>query len=195
MVHSARRVAAIVAVAVAGSVTQFGAIAQTTGGTGGTAGTGKTGSAASAKESKLSRSDAGMLRDMAQANMAEVETGRVAMEKSQSADVKKFAQMMIDDHTKGLSEVKQLASAKGVDLPDGVDMKHKATMVEFKALRGDTFDRQYLKQAGVGDHEATLKLLKKTQAEGTDADLKALATKMVPIVEQHLKHAQGMASK
>ena len=143
----------------------------------------------------FSKGDAGMLRDIAQANMAEVETGRVALEKSQSAEVKKFAQMMVDDHSKGLAEVKQLASAKGAEMPDGVDMKHKAVMAEFKALKGDTFDRQYMKQAGVGDHEATLKLLKKTQAEASDADLKALAGKMIPIVQEHLKHAQGMASK
>ena len=191
MMHSTTRTLAIAAVAAAGLMIQVNTAAQQQQQRAGA------GSAAGAKEagSKLSRGDAGMLRDIAQANMAEIETGRVALEKSQNADVKKFAQMMVDDHTKGLADVKALASAKGVDLPDGVDVKHKATMVEFKALRGDTFDRQYMKQAGVGDHEATLKLLKKTQAEAADADLKALATKMMPVVEEHLKHAQGMAKK
>jgi putative membrane protein len=190
MMHSTTRTLAVAAVAAAGLMIQVDTAAQQQ--------PARAGSAASEKgaaASKLSRGDAGMLRDIAQANMAEIETGRVALEKSQNADVKKFAQMMVDDHTKGLADVKALASAKGVDLPDGVDVKHKATMVEFKALRGDTFDRQYMKQAGVGDHEATLKLLKKTQAEAADADLKALATKMMPVVETHLKHAQGMAKK
>jgi putative membrane protein len=51
-----------------------------------------------------------------------------------------------------------------------------------------------VKQAGVGDHEATEKLLKKTQAEAKDADVKALATKMLPVVQGHLKHAQQLAS-
>ncbi|MGK6306884.1 DUF4142 domain-containing protein [Variovorax sp. DT-64] len=180
---------AIAAVAAAGLMIQVNTAAQQQpAGAGSAAG-------AKAAASKLSRGDAGMLRDIAQANMAEIETARVALEKSQNADVKKFAQMMVDDHTKGLADVKALASAKGVDLPDGVDVKHKANMVEFKALRGDTFDSQYMKHAGVGDHEATLKLLKKTQAEAADADLKALATKMMPVVQEHLKHAQGMAKK
>ena len=91
--------------------------------------------------------------------------------------------------------MKTLATGKGADLPDVVDAKHKATMVEFKARQGDTFDSRYMKQAGVGDHEATVKLLKKMQAEAGDADLKALATKMMPIVQEHLKHAQSMAKK
>lgn len=135
-----------------------------------------------------------MLKDIAEANIAEVESGKLALEKGKSAEVRKFAQMMVDDHNKGLGDVKSLAKVKGVELPDGPDMKHKAVMLEFKALTGNTFDSRYIKQTGIGDHEATEKLLKKTQAEAKDADLKALATKMLPAVQGHLKHAQQMAS-
>lgn len=143
---------------------------------------------------KLDGPDAGMLKDIAQANLAEVETGKLALEKTSNAEVKKFAQMMVDDHSKGLADVRALAKTKGVELPDSPDLKHKAVMVEFKALQGATFDSRYVKQAGVGDHEATEKLLKKTQTEAKDGDVKALATKMLPIVQGHLKHAQQLAS-
>jgi putative membrane protein len=145
-------------------------------------------------QGKIDSADATMLKDIAEANLAEVESGKLAIEKSKSAEIKKFAQMMVDDHSKGLGDVKALAKTKGVDLPDAPDMKHKAVMAEFKALQGDTFDSRYVKQAGVGDHEATEKLLKKTQAEAKDADVKALATKMLPVVQGHLKHAQQLAS-
>lgn len=151
------------------------------------------GSPAQAQSAKLASADAGMIKDIAQANIAEVESGKVALEKSQNADVKKFAQMMIDDHSKALTEVQDLATTKNVKLPTGPDAKHKAVMLEFKALKGDTFDKRYIKQAGVGDHEATDKLLKKTQANAKDADLKALAGKMLPVVEGHLQHARDMA--
>lgn len=143
---------------------------------------------------KLDASDTSLLKDIAQANMAELETGKLALEKSSSANIKKFAQMMVDDHTKGLSDVKALASAKGAELPDGPDMKRRAVLVEFKALQGDTFDSRYVKQVGVGDHEAAEKLLKKTQADAKDADLKALANKMLPIVQGHLKQAQQLSA-
>uniref|UniRef100_UPI00403A3231 DUF4142 domain-containing protein n=1 Tax=Variovorax sp. BK018 TaxID=3450241 RepID=UPI00403A3231 len=148
---------------------------------------------------KLVAADASMLKDIAQANIAEVETGKLALEKSSSAEIKKFAQMMVDDHSKGLADVKTLASAKGTELPDSPDAKHKAVALEFKALSGGVFDSRYVKQAGVGDHEATEKLLKKTQAEAKDADLKALAGKMLPVVQTHLQHARtleaGLAKK
>jgi putative membrane protein len=144
---------------------------------------------------KLASGDESMLKDIAQANMAEVESGKLAAEKSGNPDIKKFAQMMVDDHSKGLEDTKALASSKSVQLPDGPDAKHKAVMVEFKTLSGGLFDSRYVKQAGVGDHEATEKLLKKTQANAKDADLKALATKMLPIVQGHLQHAQELATK
>ncbi|MDN6888303.1 DUF4142 domain-containing protein [Variovorax sp. CAN2819] len=144
---------------------------------------------------KLASADESLLKDIAQANIAEVESGKLAVDKSGNAEVKKFAQMMVEDHSKGLADVKTLASAKGVDLPDGPDAKHKAVMVEFKTLSGGLFDSRYVKQAGVGDHEATEKLLKKTQADAKDSDLKALATKMLPVVQSHLQHAKDLASK
>lgn len=144
-------------------------------------------------QAKLEAADASMLKDIAQASIAEVETGKVAVEKTNSADIKKFAQMMVEDHTKGLSDVGSLAKNKGVELPDRPDAKHRAAMLKFKALQGDAFDRQYVKQAGVDDHEATEKLLKKTQAEAKDPEVKALATKMLPVVQGHLAHSQRLA--
>lgn len=148
---------------------------------------------------KLAAADAAMLKDIAQANIAEIETGKMALEKSSDAEVRKFAQMMVDDHSKGLADVKTLATAKGAELPDSPDVKHKTTALEFKALSGGMFDSRYVKQAGVGDHEATEKLLKKTQSQAKDADLKALAGKMLPVVQTHLQHARtleaGMARK
>jgi putative membrane protein len=144
-------------------------------------------------QTKLASADQNMLKDIAQANIAEIESGKVAVEKSQNEDVKKFAQMMVDDHSKALMDVQKLAESKSVTLPTDPDVKHKATMLEFKALSGKTFDSRYVKQAGVGDHEATDKLLKKTQANAKDADLKALAGKMIPVVEGHLQHARDLA--
>lgn len=148
---------------------------------------------AAAQSSAMTKGDQTLLKDIAQANIAEIESGKLALDKSSNDGIKKFAQMMVDDHGKALTDVQALASTKGVTLPTEPDMKHKAVAVEFKALKGSTFDSRYVKQAGVGDHEATEKLLKKTQAKAKDADLKALATKMLPVVDGHLQHAHELA--
>lgn len=144
---------------------------------------------------KLQRADRGLLRDIAQANLAEVATGKLALEKSRNAEVRKFAQTMVDDHSAALQDVEHLARIKAMQLPQEPDLKHKATMKAMQALDGERFDKLYISQAGVGDHRKTRELLQKTQAKAKDADLKALAEKMLPVVERHLAHAEQMAGK
>ncbi|MES2508988.1 MAG: DUF4142 domain-containing protein [Pseudomonadota bacterium] len=144
--------------------------------------------------SKLVRGDAKMLGDLAQGNMAEVDAGKLALEKSSDAGIKKFAQMMIDDHTAALGEVEKLATSKSVTLPTGPSVMQKTKATALKALSGSLFDKEYAKHAGVGAHESTVKLLKKIQKDSKDADLKALADKMLPKVEGHLAEAKALAA-
>lgn len=142
---------------------------------------------------KLSAADKKGIMDMALANMAEVEAGKLALSKTQNAEVKTFAQQMVDDHGKALAEVQALAQSKGVTLPTEPDAKHKAMAAKLAKLSGDAFDKQYMKQAGLADHKATHAKLKNISKNAKDADVKAAAEKTMPTVEQHLKAAQQMS--
>ena len=142
---------------------------------------------------KLSAADKKTITDMALANMAEVETGKLALSKSQNPEVKTYAQQMIDDHTKAMTEVQALAQQKGVTLPTELDPKHKAMSAKLEKLSGEAFDREYMKSAGVADHKATHAKLQKGSKGAKDPDVKALAAKLMPTVEQHLKAAQQMS--
>lgn len=142
--------------------------------------------------STLSRADQKMVKDMAMSNLAEIEAGRLAQGKSQNEQVKNFAQKMIDDHTKALGEVRQLAQAKGVPLPTELDRTHKRKNERLGALSGDAFDRAYMSRAGVSDHKKSHSLLRQAQARAKDPDVKALAARTMPIVEQHLNSAQQL---
>jgi putative membrane protein len=153
----------------------------------------KDGKGASSAAGAVSKSDLNMMRDMAHSNIAEIETGKLAQSKSQNADVKKFAQQMIDDHTKAQAELQKVAESKGVQLPSEPDKKHQAMAKKMQGMSGEEFDRMYMKQGGVNDHQKTLKLLQKTQKDAKDSELKALAAKMTPTVEQHLQMAKQHA--
>ena len=150
---------------------------------------------ATASSAALTAADKKAIMDMGMANMAEVEAGKMAVSKSQSADVKAFAQQMIDDHGKALTEVQALATAKGVTLPTELDAKHKAMAAKLDKLSGEKFDKEYMKNAGVSDHKAVHATLTKDEKAAKDADVKALAGKMKPTVEQHLKSAEMITAK
>lgn len=150
--------------------------------------------ALSAQAQNLAKSDQQMLEQLAQGNMAEIEAGKIALQKSQNTEVKAFAQQMIDDHTKGLQEVQSVAQSKGVALPSEPDAKHKAMASKLNNLSGDAFDRTYLDQAGVSDHKKTHALVQKVQSKAKDADVKALAAKLEPTVAQHLTHVTQLSA-
>jgi putative membrane protein len=142
----------------------------------------------------LGKADQKIVMDMAQANMAEIASAKVAQSKSQNDQVKTFAQQMIDDHTKALTEVQQLATTKGVTLPTDVDKKHKAMNDKMSGMSGDAFDKAYLAQSGLADHKKAHSMLVSAEKKAKDPDVRALAGRLQPTVDQHLKAAQQMGS-
>lgn len=143
---------------------------------------------------KLTAADRKAIMDMAMSNMAEVEMGKMAQSKSQNADVKAFGQKMVDDHGKALTEVQTLAQSKGVTLPTELDAKHKALAAKLEKANGDAFDKAYTKQGGVAAHKETLAKLQKASKAVKDTDVKGQVDKTIPVVQEHLKHAEQVAS-
>jgi putative membrane protein len=158
---------------------------------------GQTGAAAggaAATGGKLSSGDQKAVMDMAMSDMAEVATGKLAQSKGQSAEVKAFGQQMIDDHGAALAKVQALAQARGITLPTDLDAKHKAMSAKLEKLSGAEFDKAYMAQAGVKDHKDTHSKLVSDSKKIKDPEVRALADQHMPVVEQHLKSAQQMAT-
>jgi putative membrane protein len=141
---------------------------------------------------KTDKQDAGALRAMLQANMAEVEAGKLASQKAQSPEVKQFAQKMIEDHSKKLEDLKSLAQTKGVEVPKAPAAKQQAAMKKLQGVSGEEFDRAYMAQM-VKDHGEVLQRTRKIAREAKDGDLKAAAQKSAPGTEEHLKMARQLA--
>ncbi|HXG86659.1 MAG TPA: DUF4142 domain-containing protein [Pyrinomonadaceae bacterium] len=127
----------------------------------------------------------------ATSDMNEIGLSNVALQKSQNEEVKKMAQMIIDDHTRASEELKSLAMSKSVMLPAEMDAKHKAMMDKMSSMSGADFDKMYIK-AMVKDHEKAVKLFQKESTSGKDADAKAFAAKILPVLQSHLTMAQSM---
>ncbi|MBK4735557.1 DUF4142 domain-containing protein [Noviherbaspirillum pedocola] len=188
-----KRMAACASLAMLFSAAQ----AQTGTGTATDAGTstGAATSAASKGASKMSAADQRYMKDIAQSNLAEIAASKIALENGQAQQVKDFAQKMIDDHTQAENELQTLAQSKGVQLPTEPDAKHRALAKMMSGLKGEAFDRRYMKETGLTDHQKTAKLLHKVADKAKDPDLKAYAQKTLGPVEQHLAMAQDETSK
>jgi len=144
---------------------------------------------------KIAHQDSAFLKDAAEAGNAEVEASRIALQQAASADVKSFAQTMVDDHTKAGAELKTLADSKGVKTPDKPSLV-KQTEIKLLSKRKDaSFDQHYADSIGVKAHEDVVKLFQKEIDKGTDADVKAWAQKTLPTLQHHLEMARQLKTK
>jgi putative membrane protein len=147
---------------------------------------------ADAKGSTVSSSgseDIEFVLDAAKGGLAEVELGKLAAERAQSDEVKKFAQRMVDDHTKANEQLKQIAERKSIKLPTEVDSKDKALMQHLEKLNGPAFDRSYL-NAMVNDHVKDVNEFKREANTGRDPQVKSFAESALPTLEEHLQQAK-----
>jgi putative membrane protein len=98
------------------------------------------------------------INEMAIANMAEVELGRLATSRARSADVKAFGEMMVKDHTQANMDLSRIASQMNVTLPKELDQKHKDLSAKLSKLTGAAFDREYVAAMVMGHQEVEGKL-------------------------------------
>lgn len=149
--------------------------------------------ASSGTSSSASIKDRNMMQSLAMANLAELSAARVAMSKAQNPQVKEYAQQMINDHTKAMEDLTSLAQSKDITLPAKPDAQHQSAVARLEGQSADDFAEEYLEQSGVTDHRNTLRLLVDISKDADDAQLKRLAEKMIPIVENHLQKGELLA--
>lgn len=141
---------------------------------------------------EVTKQDSKFMMQAASSDMMEIATSNMALQKSQNEDVRRFAQMMIDDHTKTSDQLKSIAATKNVTLPAEMDAKHRAMADKLAGVSADRFDMEYMKMQ-VKAHEAAVKLFQTESNKGTDADVKGFASANLPALQTHLNMARTMS--
>jgi putative membrane protein len=125
--------------------------------------------------------------------IAEVQLGQLAEQKSQSNDVKQFAQKMVSDHGQmGEKWLKPVAQQMGISEPKGLSKKDKKEMEKLQGLSGQDFDREYI-AIMVKDHQKDLKEFKDEANTAQDPNVKQIADKGSQVIEQHLQIIEQIA--
>lgn len=129
----------------------------------------------------------------AASDMFEVESSKLALSKSSSAQVKKFADMMVKAHTESTEKLKAAAnSVTPAIVPNAaLSAEQQATMDKLNSASGSAFDTAYI-AAQIDGHQKTLDALRAYSTSGEVPALKTLAGEMVPVVTAHLNMAKGL---
>lgn len=140
---------------------------------------------------KSTSADATFMKKLAEGNLAEVDAGRLARQKSDNQSIKDFAEEMVKDHSKNSSELKSLAASHGVEVPTTIDSEHASQSAKLGKASGKDFDSEYVK-AQVRDHEKTVALLQQEIHGGQNSAVKDFAQKTLPVVNHHLAMAKQL---
>lgn len=148
----------------------------------------------SANANNMTTGENNFINEAAVGGMAEVELGKLASSKTQNPDIKKFAQMMVVDHSKANAELMMLAKKKDMMPPSEIDAKHQAVIEEMATLSGAEFDKAYVSEM-LADHENDVKMFQAQAQSSKDTDLKAFAAKTLPTLEKHLEMIRSLSNK
>ncbi|XWW45999.1 DUF4142 domain-containing protein [Fibrella sp. USSR17] len=130
----------------------------------------------------------------ASGGLLEVELGKIAQEKGQSAEVKKFGVQMVTDHEKANAELKALAALKNITLPTTPGEEHQKDIDDMRKLSGAEFDKKYISYMK-DDHEEDVKEFKEAAKDAKDPSIREFATKTLPTLQMHLDMVTAMDKK
>lgn len=137
---------------------------------------------------------AGYIAKAGAGDMWEIESSKALLAKSKRADVKAFAQMMIDNHGKSTAKIKSAASSASIEVkPPALDADQQRMLDEIKNADAATIDDIYLRDQKAA-HDAALALHRAYAANGDTDSLKKAAGEIVPVVEKHIAELQKLSA-
>jgi len=129
-------------------------------------------------------------------NLFEVKAAQLAQQKVRDQQIKRLAQKLIEDHTQANEELKQIAQGAGVDVSqEQLDRIHQAKLAKMqKCPASADFDRKYVNGQVAGHTMNVLEFTYQSRNAQND-QVKQYASKCLPKLEEHLKHATDIATQ
>jgi putative membrane protein len=127
-------------------------------------------------------------------DLYEINSSQVALQKSQTPAIRKFATMLIKHHTMTTAATIKAAKKAGLSpTPPALDAGATASIAELQNASPTDFDRLYIGQQ-IPAHQAALDLHQSYATAGDQAPLRGTARTAVPIVKQHITAAMKLQS-
>jgi len=135
------------------------------------------------------------IQKVANANEFEIQSSQLALDKSKNDEIRRFAQRMIEDHTKLSDELKATLQQANLPQPSNqLSEQDQAALTKLKNEKEAAFDRTYVADQIKG-HIQAVNLVGGYAKTGTNPALKELAAKALPILKEHLKLAEGLRTR
>lgn len=138
--------------------------------------------------------DTEFVRKAALCGLAEVQAAELALKRGLSPEERKFAQQMVDDHSKVNKELTALAEKKGIAVPKALDKDTQAKVDKLGKVEEKEFAEEYM-ECQVKEHKQAVDLFEDQSKNGKDPELKAFAASHLPHLKSHLDVAKQLEAK
>jgi putative membrane protein len=148
----------------------------------------------SASAQNLNRVDQRFVQLGIQDAMAQVKLAQLAQQNGSSQVVRDFGARMEADLSKVNDRLKEIASSNSVTIPDTLRTKDQALYDRLSKLSGAQLDREYMR-AMVLYNVMDVAAFRRESQSASDATVRDLATKTLPVLEENLKIARDDSTK
>jgi putative membrane protein len=135
--------------------------------------------------------DRQFIMEAASGGMMEVEAGRLAEQNAANQRVKAFGAMMVRDHSAANDQLRALATARNIMLPDSLMAKHKEHIEKLRSAQGKAFDKQYMSMM-VMDHNEDVNKFQVASNNAQDTAVRGFATRTLPVLRMHKDSATAI---
>jgi putative membrane protein len=134
------------------------------------------------------------LRDVVEANLLEIQLGKLASQKAPSADIKALGEKMATDHTDINQQMGNLADSLGYMVPKKLSKEDQATYEKLNALPADQFETQYVTLV-YGHHRKDLHDFREEVVTTNDQNIHETVMKVSAVIYSHTKEIEKIAKE
>ncbi len=134
----------------------------------------------------LSAADKKLFLQVAAGGQRQLAMSQAVLDKATNPQVKLLAQSQVEEQTGVAAKLKEIATAKGISLPEGPDAAAQALVTKAQNLEEGEVDAFYINESGVKGHELLQKTMVTVNGTAKDPALKKLAAATLPVIRTHL---------
>ena len=145
--------------------------------------------------SLFSTSDREFATQLAAGSLFELEAARLATQRAQHPEVRRYAQQLLEDHSRAHQKLAEIFRLKNFAAPAAPPAHKQAELVQLQALAGGSFDAAFIRQVGLRQHQSDIGLAEGVARQATDPSLRAWAVEALPALRRHHQAAQVIAGQ
>jgi putative membrane protein len=127
-------------------------------------------------------------------NLLETSMANLAEKRAQSSAVKQLAEGIDADHNQMQSDWLRMAESNGQHFKVGMGKNHRAKLDRLKKLKGQAFERAYIKTV-VQNHKDYIDYFEKEGRSAHSTQVRALVERELPTLRSHFKQAKQVGGQ